>query len=364
MPLSAVDAITPAFQHTKQQLLQPFRAGQWARLALVGLLAGELSSGGGGCNGNFRMPTHPAGNQRFLDAGLAFLHPTLSGALIALLVVLGLVLAVLFLFVSSVMRFILFDSVVTKQCRIREGWSRREKPGLRYFLWQILVMLAFGAGLTILVGIPVAFGFVAGWLKEPQEHLVPLILGGMVLFFLVLAFIVVQLVVQVMSKDFVVPQMALEEISAIEGWRRLWPWLKREKGDYAGYVGMKIVMAIGAAVAIGIAATIVILLMAIPLGGLGAVAVISGKAAGLTWNLYTITLAIVVGCILLAVIVYAVSLVSVPATVFFPAYSIYFFASRYPALDALLHPAPPAPLGPTQPTLPTPPLPPTPEPIG
>jgi hypothetical protein len=27
--------------------------------------------------------------------------------------------------------------------------------------------------------------------------------------------------------------------------------------------------------------------------------------------------------------------------VFFPAYSIYFFASRYPALDALLHPPPP-----------------------
>ena len=40
MPLSAVDAVSPATQHAKQQLLQPFRWGQWSRLALVGFLAG------------------------------------------------------------------------------------------------------------------------------------------------------------------------------------------------------------------------------------------------------------------------------------------------------------------------------------
>jgi len=49
--------------------------------------------------------------------------------------------------------------------------------------------------------------------------------------------------------------------------------------------------------------------------------------------------------------------------VFFPAYSIYFFASRYPALDALLHPAPPPAMPPPPPADP-PPLLPTPEPIG
>jgi len=157
----------------------------------------------------------------------------------------------------------------------------------------------------------------------------------------------------------VVPQMALENLGAMEGWRRLLPMLKSEKGGYAGYIGMKIVMALGAAVILGIIAAIVILAVLIPVGGLSAVAVLTGKAAGLTWNLYTITLAVVVGCILLALILYAFSLVSVPAIVFFPAYSIYFFASRYPGLDALVHPVPPL----APPPLP-PPLPPTPEPIG
>ena len=67
MPLSAVDAISPAFEHARQQLTKPFRANQWAKLGLVGLLAGEMSSGGGGCNpGSFQMP-HPNHSQRFLE---------------------------------------------------------------------------------------------------------------------------------------------------------------------------------------------------------------------------------------------------------------------------------------------------------
>jgi hypothetical protein len=132
--------------------------------------------------------------------------------------------------------------------------------------------------------------------------------------------------------------------------------LKAEKGSYVGYIGMKVVMAVAASVAVGIVTVIVFLLLLIPVGGFGVVAIVLGKTAGLTWNLYTITLAAVIGCIVLAVLLYVIALISVPAIVFFPAYSIYFFASRYPALDALLHPPPPAP--------PLPPLPAPPEPIG
>ena len=116
--------------------------------------------------------------------------------------------------------------------------------------------------------------------------------------------------------------------------------LRSEKGSYAGYLGMKIVMAVAASVAVGILTVIVVLILLIPVGGFGVVAVILGKTAGLTWNLYTITLAVVVGCIVLAVLLYVMALISVPAIVFFPAYSIYFFASRYLPLDALLHPPP------------------------
>lgn len=344
MPISAIDAISPAFQHTKQQLFQPFRAGQWARLALVGLLAGELTTGS--CNGfntNVQAPRHP---QQFFLPALPAIDPRLLALLIALLLVLGFVFWILLLYINSVMRFILFDSVIERNCEIRQHWDRRQGPGLRYFLWQILFGLAMFMGFAILIGIPAAVAFAAGWLNKPKEHLVPLILFGMVLFLVLMTYIVIAAVVHVFTKDFVIPQMAIENISAFQAWGRLLPMLDSEKGSYFGYVLMKIVMTLGVGIVLSIITTIVILVTLIPIGGLGALFVFAGKAAGFSWNLYTITLAVVVGCVVLAVILYVVSVVSVPAMVFFPAYSIYFFASRYPALRAFIQPAP---LSPTVP---------------
>jgi hypothetical protein len=365
LPISAVDSINPAFQHAKQQLLRPFRFAQWARLALVGLLAGEMGSSGG-CNGSFNwasMP-HQRGAERFLGADLPpelANHPAMLAGLIIILVVLGLSLLVFFPYINSVMRFILFDSIIAKECHIRQGWARRGRQGLRLFVWQILLALVSLAAFAILVGIPVASAWALGWFTSPGEHLLPLLLGGSLCFLLFLACVLVLAVVHVMTKDFVVPQMALEDISAMEGWRRLWLLLKAEKGGYGGYIGMKIVLAIGAGIAFGIVALIVLLALLIPIGGAGVIAVLGGKAAGLTWNFYTIALAAVVGCIAFAIFVFAISFISVPVIVFFPAYSIYFFAPRYSPLAGVLWPHSPDSVAGVSPP---PELPPTPAPAG
>jgi hypothetical protein len=367
VPFSAVDAIYPALEHTKKQLFQRFRFGQWTRLAVVGLLAGELGSSGG-CNGNnFNWNQQHGGARHFIDPGFSGVDPALLAGLIAVLVIAGLVVGIVLMYISSVMRFILFDSVMAKECHIREGWSHRQGPGLRFFLWKLIYLLVTLAGLTVLLGIPAGFAFAAGWLKAPKEHVIPLVLGGILVFFALMIFVLVLAVVFVLTKDFVVPQMALEGIGVMEGWRRLWWMMKAEKARYAGYIGMKIVMAIAAGIVVGIAALILGLIIAIPTVGLSIIAIITGKTAGLTWNAYTITLAVVVGCVLLAGFLYVIALISVPVIVFFPAYSIYFFAARYPALSAVLYPAPAAPQVPPGATSPPPyeppPLPPAPEPI-
>ena len=353
MPISAVETITLAFQHTKRQLLQPFRFWQWTRLALVGLLAGETGSGG-----SFNFPTnipHQTGSSRqFVAQAFPKIDPAILGGLIAVLIIAGVVFFIVMLYISSVMRFILFDSVLAKECHIRQGWARRQGPGWSYFLWQLSLMLATLAGAAVLLGIPAAFAFGMGWFNPPREHVLALVLSGIVVFFVMLLFFVTVAVVHVFTKDFVVPQMALEGVSAIEGWRRLWPMMQSEQSGYAAYVGMKIVLAIGAGIVIGIASLIIILIVAIPTAGVGIIAVLGGKTAGLTWNVFTITLAVVVGCIVLAFFFYLVSLIAVPAIVFFPAYAIYFFAARYRPLSLVLYPPPPSP----------PPLAPVQEPVG
>ncbi|HEY1676555.1 MAG TPA: hypothetical protein VGG04_02505 [Candidatus Sulfotelmatobacter sp.] len=363
MPISAVDTISLAFQHTKRQLIQPFRFWQWTRLALVGLLAGEMGSSGG-ANFPTSIPNIPqqGGSSRHFLGSFPHIDPAILGAAITVAVISFLVLLIVFAYISSVMRFVLFDSIIARECHIRASWSRRQGIGWKFFLWNLGIMFATLALMVILVGIPAAIGFAAGWFKSPSDHLPVLIVGGILLFFVLIAFFIVAAVVHVMTKDFVVPQMALEGIGAVEGWRRLLAMLKGEKGGYAVYIGMKIVLAIGAGIVIGIATFIVLFVVALPSIAAAILAVIVGKNVGLDWNVFTITAAVVAGCILFAVFFYLVALISVPAIVFFPAYSIYFFAPRYRPLSLLLYPPPPG-INPDDNVAPQepPPLPPTPQ---
>jgi hypothetical protein len=373
LPLSATEAVSPAIEHAKKQLFQPFRFAQWARLALVGFLTGEISSGGG-CNAPTSFPnTHGSGDDmpnigafhKLLDIWHA--HP----ALIAGLVTLGIVFCILFwlvlAYLNSRMRFVLFDSIVTKECRLGEFWKRRKECAWRYFLWQLVFGLGSMMGFAILTGIPLAIAWAAGWLQKPRQHILPLVLGGLVLFVVFLAYTIAVKVIQVLAKDFVVPYMAVENLTVMDGWRRLWSLMKPAKGSYAGYILMKLVLAIAAGIIFGIIVFIVILIIGIPAFIAGIVAGVAAAGIGLTWNVFTITLTIVLGAIGLVVLLCVISFVSVPVAVFFPAYSIHFLASRYPGLDALLHPAPPAPpVSPAPEILPPMPplLPPEPSPIG
>jgi hypothetical protein len=362
LPLSAVDCVSPAIQHTQQQLTRPFRFGQWLRLAFVGALAGESASFNG-CN--FNYPAHSPSPSPHIDRQTAFVaqlpqqinwHSSMVAWLIVLFVA-GIGVIVLFTYIGSVMRFILFDSIISKECHVREGWSRRKHDGFQLFQWQILLMVLFFVAAAILIGGPVFCAWQLGWFNGPSQHLAALILGGLGLFFLFCGVLLFFGVIQVMTKDFVVPQMALQGIDAFEGWRRLLPQVNAEKGGYAGYVGMKIVLAIGAAIVFGIATIFGIVILLIPLGAVGAGGVFAGWAMGWTWNPYTIAVAVVYGCIALAVFIAAALLIGVPKVVFFPAYSIYFFAPRFPPLAAVLWP-------PTPPTPPEKPPLPSPEPIG
>ena len=337
MPLSAVDVISPAFERMRRHLFRPFQLSQWYRLAIVGLLAGEMGSSGG-IGGRF--PSLPTSQQGPILQGARL--PLGGGLLlivaIALLVLLVLILGVLFLYIGCRMRFVLFDSVLAGQCRIREYWRRRGDVAFRYFVWSLLFALCVLIGMMLLIGIPLGFVFAMGWFSSPRNHLVPLVLMGVILILIFLAVLVVIGLVQVLVKDFVVPQMAFENISVGEGWRRLWLMMKAEKGGFAGYIGMKIVLSFASALVLGIATLAVILVLLIPVGGVGALTVLAGGAAGLTWNPLTIAIAIVAGGIVLIAFILIASLISVPAIVFFPAYSIHFFAERYPALHAALNP--------------------------
>jgi MFS family permease len=276
------------------------------------------------------------------------------------------VLGFVFLYISSVFRFILFDSVLRRQCSIGEGWGKWRRAGGRFFLWQIVFQIAAWLFLLVLVGVPLALALVAGWATDLRQHVGRLIVGVILLGGLFGVFVLAAAVVQVLAKDFLVPIMALEDLDFADGWHRLLAMIRPEMGRYAVYLLLKLVLSIAAAILFGIIAIIPALFVVLP----AVVAVLAGRAAGMGWSVTTVSLAIIFGTLLLLLLIYLIALVSVPATVFFPAYALHFLAARYPSLDALLHPAPapPAPELPPVPESPppfeAPPLPPSAEPIG
>ena len=335
MPISAVDTVSLAFEHTKRQLFRPFRFWQWVRLAFVGLLAGELGGGGG----NFSLPRGPQAGGTPSWGGLPKIDPSILAGVIAVLVITGFVVFLVLMYVNSVMRFVLFDSVLTRECHIGAGWTRRQGNGWHYFLWQLVLALATFAGFVLLIVLPAAFAFGMGWFTPPKTHVVQLVLTGIVVLALFMTYMIAIAIVHVFTKDFVIPQMALENIDAFEAWRRLWPMIRAEDKSYLVYVIVKIVLSIVAAIAIGIVTAILAVILAVPIIGIVATVVLAAKNGALTWNVATITFAVVAGWIVLGIFFFLVSLISVPVIVFFPAYSIYFFAGRYRPLNAALFPA-------------------------
>jgi hypothetical protein len=378
VPVSAVDCVQPALQHAREQLFTRFRWGQWSRLALVGILAAELHVGGCNFNGlNFPINNPRRSGQGFLSfSSLPFTWPPPNpthlsehiGQFIGLIVVgifAFIVLGFVFLYINSVFRFILFDSVLRRQCSISDGWQRWRRAGGRFFLWQIVFLIATWLFLLILIGVPLGLMLAAGWATDLKEHIGRIIVGVILFIGLILVFTLITAVFQVLARDFLVPIMALENLDFADGWHRLLAMIRPEKGRYAIYLLLKLVLSIAAAILFGIVSLVPALFVVVP----AAVAVVVGHTAGLEWNVTTISLAIIFGTVLLFLLIYLIALVCVPATVFFPAYAMYFLASRYPILDALLHPAPPPapelpPVPESPPAFEAPPLPPTAEPIG
>jgi len=359
LPISATDAINPAFEYTKRMLFRPFRFALWVRLAIVGFLAGELSGGGGGFNLPRSFTHHPAhthggsGGGTVATAGV--MHPWIIPLIIGVALV-GIAVTFAFLYISSIMRFVLFDSVLSGECHISRDWTRRREPGRRLFGWAITYLLMVWGTMLILLVIPALAAYWFGWFIHPKEHILALVFAGLFLLILFFAIALIGGLVWVMTKDFVVPQMALENVTPSEGWHRLLQMMKAEKAAYAAYIGMKIVLGFGAAVLFGFIGFFVAVIVALPVALVAVTAILGGSAAGLTWNFFTIAAVAFAGLVAFIVLLFALAFVNTPVTVFFPAYSMLFFASRYAPLASVMWPKQVPAIPQIQPPLPNTPL--------
>jgi len=355
--LSGFEAITPAMERAKRQLFMPFRFRHWARLAIVVMSTGEFAGGGGGSGWSGLNYTLPSGPSSGRQMSMFFPRPDRLGTtvmdhwtwFVAGVIVLVL-LALAFIYVASVFRFILFDSVLNDRCELAAGWRRWQPQGASYFLWTMGFALVSMLVMFILIGGPILMAWRAGIFSSPGDHIFFLITGGLLLILVGFFLICASALATVFAKDFVVPVMALENRGVMDSWRRVLPILGAEKGAFTIYVLLRIGLAMGSAVLFGIVNFFVIVGLFIPLGLVALVVVIGGAAMGLTWTTFTICMAVLVGGVFVMVLIYVLSFVSAPAMVFFQSYSLHFLGPRYPRLDIeLARTTPPAKISPPLP---------------
>ncbi|MGQ9729801.1 MAG: DUF7544 domain-containing protein [Candidatus Zipacnadales bacterium] len=335
-PRSAVEAILPAWQNTKRILFENFSVRRWLKLALIAFLAGVI--GGGGSGGfNFPGPGGSPGSsqgggpdlqeawQQILSWCQAHVQEIIIG--VAVLGGLGLILALLWTYISSVFRFIFLESVVTGETAIRASWHRNKGQGFSFFLWRLGFGMVASLVIALVVGLPILFLVI--FLSATTEHApsVKVIFGSigllLVIVFLILIAGIILGLVRALTCDFVLPLMYLNRIGVIEGWSRFWELLWDNKVGFLVYFLMKILIT----VVLGLVSLILgccgLLVAFLPIAALGAVGYFIVQAAGITsWSWTYLWAIIPVGLVTVIGLGYWMTCVLLPVPVYYQSYAL------------------------------------------
>ncbi|HZS29138.1 MAG TPA: hypothetical protein VFB76_18065 [Candidatus Angelobacter sp.] len=355
--LSAIDSIGPAFSRVGTILFKPFRLGTWIKMGFIGLLGGGLATFS--MNMNFHAPIMPPRDshgdfpsdllyeiQRAIHSvhleNYLHTHFHIIVAVLALIIAISLI----FLYLFCRFRFVLFDSVISSQPTVKRGWRQYASQANRYFGFWLAFRIVTLASMVFIIGVPLWHAYKSGAFSGDGSiaslfHMLASIALS------AFAAVAVFAIVSTLMKDFIMPIMALDGLLLGDAWSALWRVIASEPGAWLGYLGMKVVLAIGAGIALAIAGFIAmlpaLLIIGIPVSVLvvpGVFALKAGATAG------AIILFVIAGALAITGLFCLYMILIAPLTVFFPAYAFYFFGGRYPKLGALLwpEPVPPAPV--------------------
>ncbi len=342
--LSASEAIGPAWERTREVLLEPFAGRRFLKLAAVATLAAL------GNSFSFSSSSHGG------HAGQA-LHPAAAVALAAALALVGLIALIVTLilfYIGSRMQFVLFEVVATRTSTIGPLWSRYGRVAWRWVGMKLLFLLGAGV-VSAVIAAPFLFlvlrhGGSQGSPLRAAMHLVPFVA-------VVIALVLLILAVYFLLLDFALPIIALEDASMGLAMRRLGSIIDEFPGEVFLYLVLKTVLAIllfiGAMAVLGIS----LLILLIPFALVAGFASILLRHAGLFGHLLLVIgggvefllFAALAVCLYIAAIGYVQT--------FLQAYALYFLGGRYPLLGNLIEPPPPAPVAAPEPLPVLPPLP-------
>jgi hypothetical protein len=330
-PISASGAILFALEDTLRLLFRPFDVWRWAKLALLCLFLGGGTPTAafqwslGSVPGDLRLPNLLGLARQFMGE-----HPSL----IVLAVVGALALGLGVLYLRSLFRFILVDSLVNREVSIGRAWFALRPMGESYFRWLASTLggLVAAFGLMVILALP---GLQAVSASGPGKLFATASLA-LILSLIVLVGLAVALLIM-LTDDLVVPLMYADRLPLAPAWRALWRKMRADPPSFAVYILLRFLLSVG--VSVGVLLFLVPLLVGLFSGSIivAALIVLALHLVGLTWvwSLPTIGLAILGLLLLAALLIVLLSTVGMPGQVFLQDFSLRFIAARSPSLATL-----------------------------
>jgi hypothetical protein len=245
--ISVVEPVSPALERVKRILFRPFDLGKWFVIGFCAWLAqlGEGAGGGGG--GNF----NPNGGSYHNYSGDEFRH-NLSQArdyvlehlnwivpLVALVVVVGLVLWLVFLWLNSRGKFMFLHCVALDKAEVVNPWNELANEANSLFLFRIVLGLAsiiFTLPLLIIAIVIIGKMVLAG--QVATAGILFAVGFGLSFFGAAIAFAIIRK----LTLDFVVPIMFLRRNRCVSAWKELAPLISGHIGIFILYFLFQIVL--------------------------------------------------------------------------------------------------------------------------
>ncbi|GAA0540471.1 hypothetical protein ABNG02_15175 [Halorubrum ejinorense] len=363
MSWHAVDALDSAVDVTRR-LLFPFEAVRWAKLAFLALvmaggsagvsraLASTLGVSGFGAAGfesaefesaGFEVPEFGASGARFatgveresvtrsietLVAGLLGLD---DPVLVALLIGVGVAWALLAA-CSAAFRLVFYDALATTDVAIRRPFHARFRQGLGLFAFATVasvaaatpvVAVAAAASPEVLRAIGLSIGDFSGLSSVATVLGASVGVGAALLGAAVVRF----------AFEFAAPVMVTRDLGVLAAWRHVWAAFRGSRAELVPYVAVHVVVAAGvrivqatavafAGLLVGAFSLVALVVVAVPLGGLGALV---GTTAGV------IALAVALACVTVGAVVLTLPVRMVTRT-YLIAYEVSVLTGVEPAL--------------------------------
>jgi hypothetical protein len=325
--LSAIEAIGPSIDRTKAVLFQPFRKGRSWKLAATAYLS--------------------AMGLVFIPYGLIFFaipQPPLSHGNLPLIItaIFGVSMTVvmfLFFYLGSRLQFVLFAIVLEKAQMVAPQWRRFGDRTWGWLGLKVVLSLA----LCIIFGLPLIplfrnlFSMMATIQpgQPPPPQVIFQILTLYAFIFIPVAFL---MLCSSLLGDFVLPSIALENVSVKEACNRFLLLIKAEPGQLALFTLFKVLLAIAGAACMQVGiilAEIVSLIVFAIIGGIGWLIL---HLLGTVGHILMVAGGITLGLFFMIFLFYVMTFFMGAVHIFYQAYALYFLGGRYPLLGDLLEP--------------------------